>query len=344
VTQSEQDRSCILLIRVQRRSGDWLWIHCVLQVKENMENSQQPLIVATNQVLSEREASVMRANSWLYHYYTVQSKLQYGLAYEAHAAAAAAAAATSQQQQRATPNYYQQQQQLQQQPVSPYHQTAQQQPHQVYHHQHQYGRRSEPEPVDYSVHSGQADTSPRSSPSSEVIVDLDRGGGGGTAILMSTTNLGRSRLAVKGADPADMMEQWNPSPPWSDTALQKVPDIMHQDLSPYVTTTPPTPGSAVSLQHAPHSAFSFDWTAEQYLGPEEDHLGSHHHLLGCFPWHGAPPPDHRLFPLQPPPTTRPTLIVRVDAESEHIMHHQAIKGEATAITNNMVVQFLKSHN
>ena len=30
---------------------------------------------------SEREAAVMRANSWIYHYYTVQTKLQYGLAY-----------------------------------------------------------------------------------------------------------------------------------------------------------------------------------------------------------------------------------------------------------------------
>jgi hypothetical protein len=51
VTQSEQDRSCILLLRLQRRSGDWLWVHCVLQVKDNMENSQQPVIVCTNQVL-----------------------------------------------------------------------------------------------------------------------------------------------------------------------------------------------------------------------------------------------------------------------------------------------------
>lgn len=33
---------------------------------------------------SEREATVMRANSWLYHYYMVQSKLQYGLAYDSH--------------------------------------------------------------------------------------------------------------------------------------------------------------------------------------------------------------------------------------------------------------------
>ena len=51
VTQSEQDRSCILLLRLQRRPGDWLWVHCVLQVKDNMENSQQPVIVCTNQVL-----------------------------------------------------------------------------------------------------------------------------------------------------------------------------------------------------------------------------------------------------------------------------------------------------
>lgn len=34
---------------------------------------------------SEREATVMRANSWLYHYYMVQTKLQYGLAYDTHA-------------------------------------------------------------------------------------------------------------------------------------------------------------------------------------------------------------------------------------------------------------------
>jgi hypothetical protein len=31
---------------------------------------------------SESEATVMLANSWLYHYYSVQSKLQYGIAYD----------------------------------------------------------------------------------------------------------------------------------------------------------------------------------------------------------------------------------------------------------------------
>ena len=60
------------------------WVHCVLQVKENTEESQAPVIVCTNQVLSSGEAVVMKANSWLYHYYMVQSRLQYGLAYGAH--------------------------------------------------------------------------------------------------------------------------------------------------------------------------------------------------------------------------------------------------------------------
>lgn len=57
-------------------------MHCVLQVKESSESNQQPVIVCTNQVLSEAEANVMRTNSWLYHYYSVQNKLQYGLAYD----------------------------------------------------------------------------------------------------------------------------------------------------------------------------------------------------------------------------------------------------------------------
>jgi hypothetical protein len=51
VTQSESDRSCILLLRLQRQDGGWVWVHTVLQVKENLENSQSPVIVCTNQVL-----------------------------------------------------------------------------------------------------------------------------------------------------------------------------------------------------------------------------------------------------------------------------------------------------
>ena len=40
---------------------------------------------------SEREAKVMKANSWLYHYYMVQSRLQYNLAYGGQPASIAAA-------------------------------------------------------------------------------------------------------------------------------------------------------------------------------------------------------------------------------------------------------------
>ncbi|KAB7494660.1 hypothetical protein Anas_04975 [Armadillidium nasatum] len=116
ITSSEQDRSCILLLRLQSTNGSWRWVHCVLQVKDSGDVStstvtastsstnsqqqpsqqpqqqqsqqttvgQQPVIVATNQVLSEKEASVLRSNAWLYHYYAMQSKLQYGISYDTH--------------------------------------------------------------------------------------------------------------------------------------------------------------------------------------------------------------------------------------------------------------------
>ena len=51
VTQSEQDRSCILLVRMQRRTGDFIWVHVVLQVRDGQDSNQQPVIVCTNQVL-----------------------------------------------------------------------------------------------------------------------------------------------------------------------------------------------------------------------------------------------------------------------------------------------------
>lgn len=59
-------------------------MHVVLQVKDSSDSSQQPVIVCTNQVLSDKEAAVMRANSWLYQFYSLHSKMHFGLAYEAH--------------------------------------------------------------------------------------------------------------------------------------------------------------------------------------------------------------------------------------------------------------------
>ena len=51
ITQSEQERSCILLLRMQTRSHAWVWVHVVLQVKDSSDSSQQSVIVCTNQVL-----------------------------------------------------------------------------------------------------------------------------------------------------------------------------------------------------------------------------------------------------------------------------------------------------
>jgi len=138
------------------------------------------------------------------------------------------------------------------------------------------------------------------------------------------------KAATTVVDPADFMDQWNPSPPWSDTTMQKVPDILHQDLSPHVTTTPPTPGSNSSTQH-PHPAFTFDWMPEQYVPniqtipraaaiPSPLEEDSYPHALPPFPW----PVEHRLFPLQPPPVVTRTQIV-VKMENESSGHH--IKGE-----------------
>lgn len=391
---------------------------------------------------SEREATVMRANSWLYHYYMVQSKLQYGLAYEAHAAsrmAAAAAAAYYHPHPPPPPPHHPQ-------VMSPYpHHDPSHHSNYLHHHHHQmspapsgvvpthhhphshhhglngstagqhhhqlqhptnsdspgysmppstpsesgppsyrYGRRTEPEPVDYSLHPAHDDpgderyllpveevrtsptitaqkrksisshnptrskiefmktpavTSPRSSPSTEVIVDLDRGGGGGGGTILVTSSsmvtalqhpLSRTRV-IKAAivDPAEFIEQWNPSPPWSDTTVQKVPDIIHQDLSPYMTTTPPTPtgtpgslnggGSSSSgggLSHqTSHTAFTFDWTPEQYVPNLQGTLGTARSSVGSIPMSDEEqfhlmgvataatwPSEHRMFPLQPPPS------------------------------------------
>ncbi|XP_046483906.1 neuronal PAS domain-containing protein 4A-like isoform X1 [Neodiprion pinetum] len=81
VIQSDQERSSTALLRLQSRSGKWFWVHCVLQVKDTTEECQHPVIVCTNQVLSDSEADVMRASLWLYQYAS-QTKFSYGPAPE----------------------------------------------------------------------------------------------------------------------------------------------------------------------------------------------------------------------------------------------------------------------
>ncbi|XP_052120264.1 PAS domain-containing protein cky-1 isoform X2 [Frankliniella occidentalis] len=509
ITQSEQERSCILLLRLQRRLGDWLWVHCVLQVKDNMDNSQTPVIVCTNQVLSDREAAVMAANSWLYQHYTMQSKLQYGLALEAQQAGQR----TTQPPAPSTPTPY----------MSPYmeyqHHPGYLQPHQApspgviayhpghvqhphphhphHHHHHVNGNggglhhldqqhqlhvpiphnpvttlhtpiphvapggglhtpASTPssrspeypttsalggpddvaarfhyrplphgaEPVDYSRHSDAGSTlpgyalhlpthhedlhlhghhhpvghhpsphhnglnkrkasaaalddhhhihhhpldsrsppestSPRSSSSPSpgdhlggVVTPAssaeDRSGGAATSVLVAgrqhalsgVSARHRGLLHVKTAaitDPTELMEQWNPSPPWSDTTVQRVPDLSHQELSPYVTATPPTPtgtpgcyGGAPSHQPGAgggYSAFSFDLTPEQYVpnvmppgapppprpsgpgggGGEGGGSTAEQHEQQDLMW--AEQAERRLFPLHPPPLSRTSGVI-----------------------------------
>lgn len=292
VTQSEQERSCILLAQFQRRSGEWIWMHCVLQVKESSESNQQPVIVCTNQVLSDAEAAVMKTNSWLYHYYSVQNKLQYGLSYDVGPSSRLL--------------YYPEHSQTPEFPGShdatgyahltvmpttlqPHltHQTAATHAHHNQHHHHH--RRADSEPVDYSYSKRKAKEF-QNLDLEVVNHDITDSDGGSSGLLVISHMTERPRTLLK-VDPSDMMDQWNPSPPWSDT-LQKVPDLCHQELSPYIGSTPPTPTATPST----HTTFSFDWTPEQYV-PSITTVASTEDGERQVYWHS----DHRLFPLQPPP-------------------------------------------
>lgn len=174
------------------------------------------------------------------------------------------------------------------------------------------------------------------SPPEEVIVDLDTvssaacTGDGGLLCMMPTLlsntmqHINKPRLMLKmgnAADPAEFMEQWNPSPPWSDT-LQKVPDIMHHDLSPYVTTTPPTPtGTPGETSSNSHMAFTFDWMPEQFVpnltGPQVKPMtdDDHYHCEPC--WSSE---NHRVFILQPPPRGNNDMSSS-DASNNSPKHH-----------------------
>ncbi|XP_061729015.1 PAS domain-containing protein cky-1-like isoform X2 [Cydia pomonella] len=295
ITQSEQERSCIALLRLQRRSGQFLWVHAVLQLKDNLDNSQRPVIVCTNQVLSEQEATVMKANPWLYHYYAVQSKLHYGLAYEA----------ATRMYGPPPPDLQVYPPAMQYTPTPPVCINGSQvmmpnpglQPHipHVTPHltpMHYAYERADNGPVDYSVplqdnryhnvriedtriqsnakRKGKntdekpstpvSNMSPRCTPSTVT--------SGGETLVAVTGSIASRRPGSKNFNisETEMVDQWNPSPTWSESALQKVPDVCHQDLSPYVTTTPPTPSGTPSAYTQNYShTFVFDWSPEQYV-------------------------------------------------------------------------------
>lgn len=92
--------------------------------------------------------------------------------------------------------------------------------------------------------------------------------GGDTLVAVSAGSIASRRPGSKNFNitETEMVDQWNPSPTWSESALQKVPDVCHQDLSPYVTTTPPTPsGTPSAYTHNYSHTFVFDWSPEQYV-------------------------------------------------------------------------------
>lgn len=98
--------------------------------------------------------------------------------------------------------------------------------------------------------------------------------GGSTALMTTVIAMPRQRVHSKAMqmEAPDFMDQWNPSPPWSETT-QKVPDIAQQELSPYLARTPPTPTSAPPTHtNGMGPAFSFDWMPEQFV-PNMDYTG-----------------------------------------------------------------------
>ncbi|XP_038207362.1 hypoxia-inducible factor 1-alpha-like isoform X2 [Zerene cesonia] len=292
ITQSEQERSCIALLRLQRRCGQFLWVHTVLQLKDNLENSQRPVIVCTNQVLSEQEAMVMKANPWLYHYYAVQSKLHYGLAYEA----------ATRMYGPPPPDIQVYPPAMQYTPTPPVCINGSQpvmmpnsnlQPHipHVPPHLtpiHYAYERPDNSPVDYSVSlqdnrytniriedtrlqpnvkkKSKSEDKPNT-PVPNMSPRFVNNSAGETLVAVAGAIVSRRPGSKNFNIPeSEMIDQWNPSPTWSESALQKVPDVCQQDLSPYVTTTPPTPsGTPSAYTHNYSHTFVFDWSPEQYV-------------------------------------------------------------------------------
>lgn len=117
-----------------------------------------------------------------------------------------------------------------------------------------------------------------------------------TSVIYATIVPTRPRLLNKTLppDPADFIEQWNPSPPWSESAQKASLDSFgsSHELSPCITTTPPTPTSATP-QHGiglgaqtVGPAFSFEWMSDPLVpvayqqwppatGDHHQHLSQH---------------------------------------------------------------------
>lgn len=111
---------------------------------------------------------------------------------------------------------------------------------------------------------------------SHVIVD----GGGGTLLALThptdrhpKQHHHQPKNGPAAEDPADFMDRWNPSPPWSDTALQKAPSSSqgyHEAIGSYASPAPltPTPTPGVLAGYGSGS-FTFDWLPEHYGMPPQ---------------------------------------------------------------------------
>ncbi|KAF9813736.1 hypothetical protein SFRURICE_007891 [Spodoptera frugiperda] len=259
ITQSEQDKCCILLVKLQQRSGQFLWVHMVLQVKDATDTPRQ-FIVATNQILSEEEATIMLANSWLYQYYGYQNQ------------PCGMLDPRCQKFFRRDQCYQEYQEypyvESQEMEYAGYHMSSYVQPkvddyngcERVY---------SERGPVDYSTHSPQSTISEERSPHHydpppDIIVNSNmymyphhgkreyyeqyprvnyhiQEPCSSTVIEgMEYPSPKRMRLAPPPLtlEETDGMDRWNPSPPWSDTTL-KIPDYTQRFTYNHMVPMPP---------------------------------------------------------------------------------------------------------
>uniref|UniRef100_A0A914CTG9 PAS domain-containing protein n=1 Tax=Acrobeloides nanus TaxID=290746 RepID=A0A914CTG9_9BILA len=69
----QKEGSMICLLRLQTRSGDWIYVHAVFIIKGNFASQPQEgkrmrhLIHVTYQILNELEAMTLQANEWIYN-------------------------------------------------------------------------------------------------------------------------------------------------------------------------------------------------------------------------------------------------------------------------------------
>ncbi|XP_041982867.1 neuronal PAS domain-containing protein 4-like [Aricia agestis] len=240
ITQLDQDKCCILLVKLQQRSGQFLWVHLVLQVKDATDTPRQ-FIVGTNQVLSEEEAAIMLANSWIYQYYGYQNQPCGMLDPRCQ-------------------KFFRRETCYQDYQEYPYVEEVDYTGYQVYQKPEEYCERvfTDRGPVDYSTHSPQSTISEERSPhydTPEVVVNssllmypahtkyYEQYPRGYTQEPCSSTSLdGLDYPAAKRMrviEGTDGMDRWNPSPPWSDTKMsdyaQRFSYNMHAQESAMVT-------------------------------------------------------------------------------------------------------------